>query len=130
VLLSRRQTSGLTTRRLAGALSMSVAFLLACDMPQTFRIETDPKAELTETAALDAARTALQRAGYDVNTLEPVCYRSGCSTPEKYFARNTIQPNRGYILWRFKDSTKTAFQLNVDLTKEGGQIVCEVGRTK
>lgn len=119
-----------TTQRLQLTLIAVAWCLQACDMNEQFRVDSDPKAPFTEAVALDAARRALENAGYDVAALEPVCYSRDCSDPEKYFARNTLQPNMGYILWRFKGVTKTLYQLDVRLIKEDGHISCAVSVPK
>jgi hypothetical protein len=79
---------------------------------------------------MDHARDAIGRAGYDPSAVEPVCYRQECDTSEAYFARNTLDPNRGYVLWRFKGDTRTAYQLSVTVERQGNQLSCTVARVK
>jgi hypothetical protein len=79
---------------------------------------------------LDTAREALRQAGYDSTAVEPVCFREPCSAPEGYFARNTIDGNAGYVLWRIKDEARRPYHLNVAIKREGAYIYCTVGEAK
>jgi hypothetical protein len=96
----------------------------------TYRYEIAAAGPLTEEVVLDRARAAIGQAGYDPGSVEPVCYRQPCATPEPYFARNTIEPNSGYVLWRFKSNTRTLYQLSVSVERKRNQLRCTVGEVK
>jgi hypothetical protein len=96
----------------------------------TYRYEITAGGPLTEEVVLDRARDAIRQAGYDPGSVEPVCYRQPCATPEPYFARNTIEPNSGYVLWRFKSNTRTLYQLSARVERKRDQLWCSVGEVK
>jgi hypothetical protein len=85
---------------------------------------------LTEEVVLVRARDAIRQAGYDPNSVEPVCFRTPCPKPEGYFARNTVDSNRGYVLWRFTSDNRTLYQLSVTVERRQDEIRCTVGRVK
>jgi hypothetical protein len=62
---------------------------------------------LTEAVAIEVTRNTLEIAGYDPSRLAPFEFRpnSPDEHPERFFARNTIDPQSGSVLWGPKNST-------------------------
>jgi len=123
----REKPLGVATLLLVLACGLSLA---ACDSEYTHRSSIAPTDRLTESVALSRTREAIRHAGYDPSSVEPVCYGQPCESSEPYFARNTLDPNRGYVLWRFKADTRTKYQLSVTIERQGDQLTCSVGRVK
>ena len=97
---------------------------------RTYRSTVSAGDSLTEATVLDRAREAIRQAGYDPSAVEPVCFRQPCTTPEGYFARNTITPDNGYVLWRFKGNTRTLYQLSVRVERHRDELRCTVEDVK
>jgi hypothetical protein len=91
----------------------------SCDREYTSRSHLAEADRLTERIAVDRALEAIGNAGYDKSLVEPACYRNPCDTSEPYFARNTLNPNRGYVLLRFKADSRRAYHLNVTIERQG-----------
>ena len=96
----------------------------------TYRSTMAASDRLTEEMVLARARDAIRQAGYDPRSVEPVCFRAPCAKPEGYFARNSVDPDRGYVLWRFTSDSRTLFQLSVTVERRRDEIRCTVGRVK
>jgi len=128
--VGRRTVLGPTAWRLL-ARAMTIALPLAsCESESSYRSSIAPTDRLTEEVAVRTTREAIRDAGYDASAAEPACYRQPCDASEPYFARNTVSPNRGYVLWRFKRDSRTAYQLSVTIERQGDQLPCIVGRVK
>jgi hypothetical protein len=95
-----------------------------------YRSKVSAGGRLSEAIVLDRAREAIKRAGYDASAVEPVCFRQPCTTPEGYFARNTINPDNGYVLWRFTGNTSTLYQLSVTIERSRDELRCTVEDVK
>ena len=88
---------------------------------------------LTEEGAVEISRQALVKHGVGAGTItpHPLCTENG-----RLFARNTLDRDSGYVIWRRKpdvangeDFTATAYYM-VTITQRGGQIRCRVLRMK
>ena len=104
--------------------------MAACESESSYRSPIADTDRLTEQVAVSITRQAIGDAGYDASAAEPACYRQPCGASEPYFARNTLDPNRGYVLWRFKSNSRTAYQLSVTIERRGDRLLCSVGRVK
>jgi hypothetical protein len=105
-----------------------IAALTGCD--RVYEFPSEPSLKLTEATALEVARRAIEKAGYDLNDVEPVCYWVPCASPDGYFARSGPDATSGYILWRIKSKSDRRYHLDVRVTKTTRHIRCEVGTVK
>ena len=105
-----------------------IAALTACD--RVYEFPSEPSVKLTEATAIKVARRAVEKAGYDLNDVEPVCYWVPCASPDGYFARSGQDATSGYILWRIKSKSDRRYHLDVRVTKTDRSIRCEVGTIK
>ena len=105
-------------------------FSLACGFTRSYRVPAGRDTTLTEESALRASRRALEMAGYDISSLEPVCYWEKCEGPEKYLARSSPESLSGYILWRQKERPAGVYHLNVTISKGDGYFECEIAIVK
>jgi hypothetical protein len=85
---------------------------------------------LTEAVALEVTRNTLEIAGYAPSHLKPVEFRpnSPDELPERFFARNTVDPQSGYVLWGPENSAVWNYSVSVD--KHGNALRCRVCRSK
>jgi hypothetical protein len=83
---------------------------------------------LTEDLAVEFTRKTLQAEGIDVSSLKPQPYdwHDDPYRNAKLFARNTINPNQGYVLWG--DPHHAAWEYSVTIEKKGLDICCRVYR--
>ncbi len=83
---------------------------------------------LTEYEAINISREALMRYGVDVGSLRPMPFTNDPNQGDRFFARNNVNPNSGYILWERQHSegqNQTGYSVRID-----PQFVCSVGPTK
>jgi hypothetical protein len=124
----RRETLRVAAILLSGAIVVCV--VVWWNEGRTYRSKVSAGDRLTEAIVLDRAREAIKRAGHDPSAVEPVCFWQPCATPEGYFARNTINPDNGYVLWRFKSNTRTLYQLSVTIERDRDELRCTVEDVK
>jgi hypothetical protein len=82
--------------------------------------------EFTESLAVELSRQCLDASGIDTShaTLEPYGGETG---KEKLFARNAINPNDGYVMWKTSDQPG-ADDYTVFLERKGESVECRVAR--
>jgi hypothetical protein len=80
---------------------MLVVMMGACQiLPRTCVIAIDEEAVLTEKLALDVTGRALDQVGLGRKNFEPAPFTDDASAPERYFARNSVDKDSGYVLFR------------------------------
>jgi hypothetical protein len=116
----------LTNARGLLLLLASLGLVFACERQLTYPLKM-PEA-LTESIAIDVTRNALHDSGIEASDLVPVAYDPDKATrPERYFARNQQNPNRGYVLWKLPGSQRE-WDLQVYIELEGESVRCKVTR--
>jgi hypothetical protein len=92
-----------------------------------YRLPVERGADLTQRISLEAGRRAIQLAGYDARRAEPVCYWDPCDERSPLVARNDLDADRGYVLWRLTDREDGARRhLFVGLQMEADHVDCTV----
>jgi hypothetical protein len=81
---------------------------------------------LNEGMAIDLTRQTLEAEGFDVSSMKPRPFYP--SNPD-VFARNSIDPNQGYVLWGDPHSS-AAWEYLVSIEKNGSEVRCRVSRPK
>jgi hypothetical protein len=99
-------------------------FLLLCACSHNYSVALKDGEELTEGVALRISIEALEDAGVDVAQLTPFPYGKSTSV----FARNTLNPNEGYVLWRPVGDEGHAYSVSIEVM--GKRVVCQVSRAK
>ena len=85
---------------------------------------------LTDSEAVELSREALRRSGHETGRLAPQKFQNDNTN---YYARNTITPYSGYVLWSSMPWTSTNPNNDgfvVNLEQHGTQVVCRVSRPK
>jgi len=82
--------------------------------------------ELSEEMALDLTKKALIDSGLDGSFIYAVPFHPGGSD---LFARNTIDSNRGYVLWQ-KEGNDTKYAYIVYLERSEGQVTVTINEPK
>jgi hypothetical protein len=82
--------------------------------------------ELTEDVAVDLTRKTLETDGFDVVSMKP--QRFWRDDP-RVFAKNTINPNKGYVLWGDPHHA-AGWEYLVQIEKYGPDVCCRVYRPK
>lgn len=111
---------------------ISILLLLVfvgCMDEGVYKIPLQKNEQFTEETAIRVSREALKRAGKDVSKMEPVSYRHELGPGENLLARNILNRNQGYMLWR-ENGGKGLFQYDVSMEKVEGYVKCDVGRTQ
>jgi hypothetical protein len=85
---------------------------------------------LTDLEAIELSREALRRSGHEADRLAPQKFQNDTTN---YYARNTISPFSGYVLWSSMPLNSTnpnneAFM--VQLEQRGTQVLCRVNVPK
>lgn len=81
---------------------------------------------ITEEEAVSTSMSALKEVGVNITGLVPRPYDHDSA---KFFARNTIDNNDGYILWGYKNYNKVGdryYRYMVRLSKKGKVIHCSI----
>jgi hypothetical protein len=82
--------------------------------------------QLTEDVAIDLTKRTLVAEGIEVSAMEP--QRFWTNDP-RLFARNTINPNQGYVLWG-NPQHGPMWEYHVNIKKNGSDVRCRVYRPK
>jgi hypothetical protein len=82
---------------------------------------------LNEDVAVDLTRKTLTAEGFDVTSLEPRPF--GYDHP-LLFARNSLNPNNGYVLWGDRRHAFPHWDYSVRIEKNGSDVLCRVSRPK
>jgi hypothetical protein len=121
-----------STRHKALIVSLAVlgcALLVALLVRQSHRHEitlaTANDRPLTESQAVELSREALRRDGHEVGSLAPQRFQQDNTN---YYARNTITPYSGYILWASTAASNEAFAVHME--QRGTQVLCVVSMPK
>lgn len=99
--------------------------LLLFGCSHTYSVGLEEGEELSEAVAVRASREALEKSGLDISQLEPAPYGNSMSV----FARNRLNPNHGYVLWR-RYGEKKGYSYSVSIERVGRELICEVSKTK
>lgn len=90
--------------------------------PPAHVFSIDPAVRLTEDVAIAYTRRALVVEGKDKPLMRPIPYwpESQFTEPEaeRLFARNTLDPNKGYVIWN------VGFHVQLDRNED--QVTCQV----
>lgn len=98
--------------------------------PREHRFPFPPTAQLNEQVALELSKKALAREGLGADTLQPVLSgHTDATGREIYFAKNLSVPDRGWVLWS-SGSPERVWDYMVNIEREGGEIVCQIGTPK
>ncbi len=122
------------------AIAGLLALLLGAAVAITLYIETHPRAHefavtragvLTESEAITITHEAISRSGRNQNEFTALAWgtREWEGKPERVFARNTIDPNDGYVIWKHS-SGDPARTLRVSIEKHETAFKCKVHRAK
>ena len=111
-------------------LLVAPLLLASCEWKHTHHRRLAISERLTEDIAVGCTRKALEDAGYPSEAIEPVCYRQPCRPDEPYFARNTVNPDGGYVLWHLKADTRRRSQFSVAVERRGDQLSCTASWVK
>lgn len=98
--------------------------LLLFGCSHTYSVALPEGEELSEAVAVRVTRAALQSAGVDSSQMEPAPF----GDTESVFARNTLNPNNGYVLWRRYGEKGYSYSVSVE--RVGGELLCNVSKTK
>jgi hypothetical protein len=85
---------------------------------------------LTDSEAVELSREALRRSGHEAGRLMPQRFQNDNTN---HYARNTISPYNGYVLWSSEPWTPTNSNNEgfiVSLEQHGTQVLCRVSRPK
>lgn len=96
--------------------------------PHKHKFSVPAESELTEELAVDLTRQTLEAEGFNVNDIIPLAWgsREYKGKPEQFLARNTIDPDEGYVLWNCGDSGWRS----VWIEKKQHEAVCQAFRCK
>ena len=98
---------------------------------KSYSFPVDSKFKLTEENAIEMSKRALIEAGLEIEQLVPIPWGPPNSEAnEKLFARNTIDPNNGYVLWAFRNNEVPRRGYSVQLELKGDAIIANVGKFK
>jgi hypothetical protein len=81
--------------------------------------------QLTEDVAVDLTRKTLEAEGFDISLMKPQPF---WHDDPRVFARNTINPNDGCVLWG--DPHAVGWEYKVNIEKNGPDVCCRVYRPK
>src|SRR5258708_5180291 len=80
---------------------------------------------LSESQAVELSREALRRAGHEIGSLAPQRFQKDNTN---YYARNTVTPFSGYVLWASTSAVNEAFAVHME--QRGTQVLCAVSTPK
>jgi hypothetical protein len=100
-------------------------FLLRQSRGQEVTLTTASDQPLSESQAIELSREALERTGHETSKLAPQRFQRDNTN---YYARNTISPYNGYVLWASADTTNNAFAVHME--QRGNQLFCLVSMPK
>jgi hypothetical protein len=80
---------------------------------------------LTDSEAVELSREALRRSGHEAGSLAPERFQRDNTN---YYARNTITPYSGYVLWASTGASSEAFAVHME--QRGTQVFCVVSMPK
>ena len=95
----------------------------------SFPVNSDFK--FTEANAIDLSGRALNQSGIDVAQYVPIPWGPPDSTStEKLFARNTLNPNNGYVRWATKVEERPLRGYSVRLDYKQSEVIAKVTKFK
>ena len=86
---------------------------------------------LSEQSAIDITRNILDLSGKDQYKLDPFPYTDNSQTYERIFARNSDDPNSGYVIWNCSEpdcSNRPGYTVRIKLKE--GKIYAELSKGK
>ena len=118
-------------RRAAAHVVVCLALTIAggCHLRRTCAVTVEADAVLTEQLALDVSRQALDRVGLGHQNFEARPFTNDASARERYFARNSLNRDNGYVLWHRIGSRPTD-GVSVHLERRGASVTCLVSALK
>lgn len=99
--------------------------------PPIYRFPSEQSGILAESEAVAITQRAIDASGRNSSEFSTLAWgtREYEGKPEQTLARNTLNPNRGYVIWRHSsgDPTKT---VHVYIEKSDGSCECIVSKVK
>ena len=113
------------------SLALVTALLRNLLQPREHRFQIPATSELTEQVALEFTKEALEVEGKSSPGMLPRPYRDNdpANRVERLFARNTLDPLSGYVIWRVPQQGHVV-EYGVSIEKRGTEILCTVHRSK
>ncbi len=110
-------------------LAVVAAALYVKAHPKIYRFPARVAGTLTEVEAIAVAREAITASGYNPQEYAPFAWgtREWGGKPERILARNTINPNDGYVVWHHA-SGGPGTTLYVYIDKRDRTCACTVGK--
>jgi len=98
---------------------------------QKYVFDVQTSLPLTEEVVLLYTKKALIKGGKGSIEMRPVRFRHTYPEGHKefYFARNTIDPNDGYVLWKV-DNSGRRWNYTVTISMHENEVICEIHRPK
>lgn len=110
---------------LVGVVGMSAAVFFWHITPSVHEFPVGPDVQLTEEVAIEYTRKALVLDGKASPGMHPFKWTD---REFDYFARNTLDPNRGQVLWEI-DSDRRGWDFAVNIEKTDSKITCSIYRS-
>ncbi len=101
-----------------------LAQIVGCQKKSTVVPEHMHMSQWSEGKAVEISRGALESLGYDTKQMLPAEYHDG-----KIFARNHLDPQAGYVLWKFVTSPHL-HNLTVYMNQTQNGVGCKVVNNK
>ncbi len=91
-------------------------------------ISVESGSRFTEEMALEVSRKTLESDGKVISEMIPAKYRES-GVDNKYFARNVLNPDRGYVLWH-KKGENCLYEYVVEMHKNNDKVSCKIFHAK